>query len=210
MPNTNAPFGYRPYRMLDGSPPTYGMERFFINSSDANNFGTGDLVAQSSQFPGAITLYAGSSVAPTPLGVFNGCEFFSPTVGRVVWSNNYQTGAGAASSNPVTAYVQTHPDLLYTAQVSSANITSSNNTGELLFHNSGLGINTTTGISQATISSSQGVSGLSSAPWRFIDTLANVGPPGAPGTDASSAQFFNIVVVKPNNWTYNVLTGVTS
>jgi hypothetical protein len=201
MTNINAPFGFQSFGRLEGGAPTAGMERFFIFSSDANSYFRGDPVAQSSgaTLAGVLQPYFGSSVSPIPLGIFQGCEFFSPTVGRVVWSNAYVAGSGAASSSPVTAYVITDPDEKFIVQASSAAIGSSRigvNVG-MLNNTSSLG-NTTTGISAVTVDSGTPLLVGSSFPFRIIDVYSNYAPPGANGTD--NANNFNIVVVTGSNW----------
>jgi hypothetical protein len=208
MPNTNAPFGFRAFGHRDGNAPTMGQMRFTINSSDPNSYFTGDLVALSSATPGTLQPFFGSSLVPLPLGVFNGCEYYSPSVARQVWSQTYLTGAGAASSTPVTAYVVTDTDMLYIGQVSSANIASSNSIGSLVAISTAAGPgNSLTGQSGMTISSSYGIAGAaSSLPWRIIDSYANTAPFGANGTDNSSAQFYGILVLAPNNWVFNAGT----
>lgn len=209
MANVNSPFGFRPFGHRDGSAPTMGLERRFINSSDANSYFTGDPVAQSSGAVGVLSPYFGSSVAPVCTGIFAGCEYYNPNVGRVVWSPTYLAGAGPASSSPVTAYIISDPEMQFLVQASSAGIGSSmvgTNLG-ILAAQSSLG-NTLSGISNVTISSTQGILAGSSLPFRLVDVYSNFGPPGVNGTDNSSA--YNIVVVAPNNWDRKQLTAVST
>lgn len=209
MPNTNAPFGFASFGHRDGSAPTMGLERFWIYSSDTTSYYRGDPVAQSSATAGYLQLYAGTAVAPICLGIFQGCEYYSPSVGRVVWSNSYVTGSGATSSNPVTAYVITDPEMTFLVQASTAGIGSSmvGYNATVLAGTMGVG-NAITGISAATLASTVGAVAGSSYPFRIIDVYSNFGPPGANGTDNSSA--YNQVIVAPNNWSRKSLTGVTT
>lgn len=209
MANTNAPFGFRPYGHRDGSAPTMGMDKFKIYSSDTNSYYAGDPVAQSSAVAGYISLYAGTGATPICLGIFQGCEYYSPSVGRVVWSPSYVTGTGATSSNPVTAYVITDPEMQFIVQASSAGIGSSmaGSNATVLAGTMGAG-SALTGQSAATLASTVGSVAGSSYPFRIIDVYSNYAPPGVNGTDNSSA--YNIVVVAPNNWSRKSLTGVTT
>lgn len=209
MANTDAAFGFRAYRHQDGSAPTMGTETFKIYSSDANSYYTGDPVAMSSAVMGYITLFGGSSLAPDCLGIFVGCEYYSPSVGRVVWHNTYQTGAGATSSNPVTAYVITDPQMLFLVQASTAGLGSSQVGLNINVQAATVGQgNSLTGLSAATIASSQGGTASSSLPFRLVDVYSNVAPPGVNGTDNSSA--FNILIVAPNDWQRRSLTAITT
>ncbi len=207
MPNTNAPFGFRALENQEGQSPTYGMTRWPISSGDANDFYTGDLVAFSSGIGGTITSYAGSSMAQAVLGVFAGCEFYNATFARNIWSPVWIHGT---ATGPVMAYVKSNPDMWFIAQVSSANFGSSSPTigssviGFNVFYtpgSNGSG-NAASGVSAATIMSTGGTTytQLTSAPLRVVDVYSNYAPPGANGTDNSSAQFYQVLVVKPNNW----------
>lgn len=209
MANTNAPFGFRSFGHQDGSAPTMGLSRYFILSSDTTSYFCGDPVALSSATPGYIQLYGGSSLAPICLGIFAGCEYYAPAVGRVVWDNKYVTGSGATSSNPVTAYVISDPEMQFLVQASSAGLGSSNIGGNasLLSGTQGAG-NTLTGISAATINSATGTVAGSSYPFRIVDVYSNFAPPGVNGTDNSSA--YNVFVVAPNNWARKTLTATTT
>lgn len=211
MPNTNAPFGFASFGRREGGAPTAGLDAFKILSSDTTSYYRGDPVAQSSATPGYLQLYAGTAVAPICLGIFQGCEYYSPSVGRQVWSNNYKTGTGAASSSPVTAYVITDPEQQFIVQASTAGIGSSmaGYNATVLAGTMGVG-NDITGLSAATLASTVGAVAGSSYPFRIIDVYSNYAPPGGfvNGTDNSSA--FNIIVVAPNNWSRRSLTGVST
>ena len=211
MANISAPFGFRQFRRFDGGQPTAGFDTLTIASSDTNIIGTGDVVATiQSTAPGAAGNYvsAASSGLSQIRGVFFGCEFFSPTVGRKVWSpffpGSVQTSCGTADAQ---AWVCTDPEMLYTVQCSTTNTV----TSSMVNHNFGIssgtigGANTTTGISAMTLASSTGVV-TATLPWRLIDFYSNWAPPGVNGTDNASAG--NIVIVAPNSFDRSVLTGI--
>jgi hypothetical protein len=194
MANNNAPFGFRSFGHRDGSAPTMGLQKFTINSSDTNLYFTGDPVALSG---GVLTPYNGSSGTPVIQGIFNGCEYFSPSVGRVVWSSFFP--GAVSSSNPVIAYVISDPEMTFVVQGSSTPITSSmvGLNINVLTSQSSLG-NQTTGISAVTVASTQ-VATNSSFPFQIVDLYSNFAPVSAtnsPGTD--NASNFNDVIVALN------------
>lgn len=203
MANTFSPFGFRSFGQREGTAPTAGMDRMFIQSSDANLYFTGDVVCQSSASlgsnPNTISLWSGSS-GYIPAGIFVGCEYYNTNVQRVVWSAYFPGNVG--SSGTATAYVITNPQQLFIAQAS----TTSGVTGSSQI-NWGIGIasslqaagNTTTGQSNlALASSATGISG-SSYPFRVVDVYSNTAPPGVNGTSTTS-EGGAILVVQPNNW----------
>jgi hypothetical protein len=207
--NTNNPFGFRSFGHMDGSAPTMGLQRYFINSSDTNLYFQGDPVALSSAAAGGVIQpYNGSSLGPICLGVFNGCEFYSPSVARQVWSAYFPGNLGTSSS-PCLAYIITDPEMQFKVQVSSAAMGSSwiGLNANILTSQSSLG-NTLSGVSNCTLSSTQSPSASSSFPFRIIDMTSNFEPPGANGADNTTS--FNTVIVAPNNWARKTLTAVST
>lgn len=194
MANVSAPYGFRQFGHQDGNTPTMGLQRYTINSSDTNLYFTGDTVVLSA---GVLGLHNGSTASSPPVGVFNGCEFFSAAVGRVVWSSFFPGNLGTSSS-PCNGYVQSDPDMTYIAQGSSAAFTSSmvGLNVSILIAQSSLG-NQTTGVSFMTLASTS-VSNGSSLPFKIVDLYSNFAPPGTNQTDNTTN--FNSVVVAPNSW----------
>lgn len=199
MVNTMAPFGFRQFRRIDGGAPTAGFDTLTIASSDTNLYFTGDPVATSASHPYITVL---STVQVPVRGIFFGCEFFSPTVGRKVWSPFFPASVQTSSgTNDAQAWVCTDPDMIYIVQASSiATITSTmvgSNTGPnmsiALLSSQG---NQTTGISVTTLSTVTTTN--SSAPFRIYDLYSNWAPPGTNGTDNTNPG--NIVLVLPNNF----------
>ena len=191
MANTNSPNGFLSFGHRDGSAPTMGLERKFINSSDTNLYFTGDVVAVSSAAPALLAPYIGSSGVPTAYGVFAGCEYYNSNVARVVWSSYFPASVG--SSSPVTAYVISDPEMQFVVQASSTPITSTmvGNNVNILTSVSSLG-NQTTGISNMTIASTQ-IGATSSFPFYIVDVYSNFAPPGATGTD-NTANYNKAIV----------------
>jgi hypothetical protein len=92
MTNVFVPFGFRPYRHIDGNRPTMGFETFRIASSDNSVIFTGDPVvgavaAGLGAFPNYGHYITGSSVATAggssiaTVGIFAGCTFYNPGAG---------------------------------------------------------------------------------------------------------------------------------
>jgi hypothetical protein len=214
--NTQSPFGFRAFGHQDGSAPTMGLQRLFMLSSDASVVGTGDLVVSStaSGFQGYVTqpsTSANGTLGWGLAGVFAGCEYYSPTVGRVIWSSYFP--GNVSSSSPVTCWVISDPQMQFIAQASSASVLGTSNIGYNIAISSSLvgAANTTTGISGLTLASSL-ISALSSYPFRIVDTYQNFAPPGGGavlnGTDSATAG--QIMVVVPNTFQRSITTGVST
>jgi len=205
MANTLAAFGFRQFRRQDGGSPTAGFDTLTIASSDTNVIGTGDVVATSATGPYVTVLSSGLSQIR---GVFFGCEFYSPSVGRKVWSPVFpgavQTSSGVSD---VQAYVCTDPEMLYIVQGSTNTTILSSQIGLNYGVSSGTfgGANLTTGVSAMTLASTSFAT-TNTLPWRLVDFYSNWAPPGVNGTDNTSAG--NIVVVAPNNFDRSNLTGI--
>lgn len=205
MVNTFSPFGFRQFRHIDGAPPTAGFDTLTVASSDVSVLGTGDVVVTSATGPYVTGPSSGLSQIR---GVFFGCEFFSPTVGRKVWSpffpGSVQTSSGTADAQ---AWVCTDQDMLYIVQCSTtATVTSSQVNLNFGVSSSTFNqANTTTGLSVMTLASTSAAT-TNTLPWRLYDLYSNWAPPGTNGTDNTSAG--NIVVVFPNNFDRNNFTGI--
>lgn len=210
MANTFSPFGFRPFGRQEGGAPTAGMVKLNLLSSDTNAYYTGDVVTISSQslVAGYITLPASGVTTGSPIqGIFNGCEYYSPTVGRVVWSANFPGSVG--SSSPCSAYVITDPEQLFTVQCTTTAVVGTSAIGLNVGFASSLQTtgNTLTGISGLALNSST-VSGNSSLPFRIVNTTSAFAPPGVNGTDGSTTGA--IVVVQMNNAARRSLTAVST
>src|SRR5882672_7095521 len=125
MANTFAPFGFRSFGAQEGAAPTMGLTRRYLASSDTSLYFTGDVVMLSTTIPGFISLpssgtVAGSTSAAAILGIFAGCEFFSPTVGRVVWSSFFP--GNTTSSSPCNAYIIEDPNQLFLVQCTTTSV----------------------------------------------------------------------------------------
>jgi hypothetical protein len=211
MANIFSPFGFRQFRRMDGGAPTFGFDTLTIASSDTNLYFTGDPVATSTTGPYVTLPTSGTGQIR---GIFQGCEFFSPTVGRKVWSPFFPGSVATTSgTNDAQAWVVTDPEMTWLVQTGSATaagispITSSEiglNCG-WSFGTSSQG-NQTTGISQVTVNSTGAPTTSSSLPFRILDLYSNYAPPGTNGTDNTTAS--NMIIVTGNNWDRKNLTGI--
>lgn len=210
MANTFAPFGLLPFGQREGASPTAGMVKYPIASSAAGIW-CGDTVVTSTI--NGQTQYITLDTAGTGLvkGVFLGCEYYSPTVGRVVWSR-YFPGAVATAGPDALGYVIDNPDQLFIVQGSTSVVLGTSNisdnfavgpsTGQSVT-NSSLGGNTLDGHSYLVLQSSV-LGSTFTYPFRLVDSYANYAPPGAPNVDTSTSAA--IWVVAPNNWERKNLT----
>jgi hypothetical protein len=186
------------------------MTKLNLLSSDTNTYFTGDVVTISSQslVAGYITAPASGVTTGSPIqGIFNGCEYYSPTVARMVWSPYFPGSVG--SSSPCNAYVITDPDQLFTVQCTTTAVVGTSAVGLNVGYASSLQAsgNTTTGISAVALNSST-ISGNSSLPFRIVATSSYYAPPGVNGTDGTAAGA--IVVVQMNNAARRSLTAVST
>ena len=204
MANSSAGFGFRAYGHRDGSAPTQGLSRYWVSSADTFPHFSGDLLVMSSGTPGYIGNWDNpATVQAAPIGVAAGFEYFSPTVGRVVWDKQIPATPGAVSSIGAIAYVIDDPEMQFTARVQSSAwnpllignvVKCSTQAGSLSSQG-----NTVTGFSVMTINSSTIITTqTASQPFVVVDVLSNTAPPGTDGTDNSSN--YNIVIVAPNFW----------
>lgn len=205
MANVSAPFGFRQFRRLDGGAPTAGFDTLTIASSDTNVIGTGDMVATQATGPYVSAMSSGLSQFR---GIFMGCEYYSPAIGRKTWApyfpGSVQTSCGTAD---VQAWVCTDSDMLYTVQCSTNSTVTSSQINLNFGVSSGTfgAANTTTGISGMTLASTS-YGSTSTLPWRLWDMYSNWAPPGVNGTDNTSGG--NIVIVQPNNIDRKNNTGI--
>jgi hypothetical protein len=185
MANTQAPFGFRPIRRVDGAAWSSNITtRKMQNNAGALN--RGDLVQQLAD--GTIAV-AAAGLNHVNLGVFVGCHYLSNALGYPIWTN-YWPGAGAIGL--VDAMILDDPNVVFEAQANAGNLTLAD-----------VGINmdivvnaSTTGFSKMALN--DGTKAVTATfPWRMVG-LGNNGVNIADGYDATAN--FNIVEVMPNNW----------
>jgi hypothetical protein len=217
MANTLAAFGFRSFGRLDGGAPTAGFDTLTILSSDTSVIFTGDPVQTSTAatqgFGNYVTAMSTNLGGQPVRGIFMGCEYYSATVNRKVWSP-YFPGSVATSCGTadVQAWVCTDPDQRWLVQMQGVTAGSTNVVLASSYMNLNFGFssgtvgvgNTTTGISAATLASSTGAT-TNTYPFRLIDFYSNYAPPGTNGTDNTTT--YQMVIVVANNWDRNQLTG---
>ena len=199
MPNTNAPFGFVPYRG-NGAAPTYELATRMIKSDNTTKIFQGDPVIPLTT--GYITqMSAGGTVRCE--GIFSGCKYLSTSMKRTVWSNYWP---GADASSDVEEYLDSNPQMQFEVQSSDSAGTASvafANIGEYVNIGYGIGLsgtpngNTANGLSTASVN----VATLATTvthPFIVVGLIDS--PPGAEGTDSTSATpEFNRVIVAFNN-----------
>lgn len=181
MANTNTPFGFKQYRGL-GSAPTYEQSVRLIKSDNTTAIYFGDPVKSLN------TGYIDRGTATGAIaGIFAGCKYLSTSQKRTVWSN-YWPGSDAASD--VEAYIINDPNAQFVVQAGGTAITLADIGANIDF---ALGTgNSATGISGAYATGAATTIGL---PFRVVGLVTE--PPGANGTDATSA--YNQIIVGFNN-----------
>lgn len=196
MSNTNAPNGFTYFGRLEGGSPTAGLSTRLVASTDTTAMGQGDPVT--SLGTGYITR---STAGTTQIdGVVNGFEYISTALGRKVYTN-YWAGSGAAGD--VTAHIYTDPQAVFAVQASSTAFVFADIGANANFS---IGTpNATTGFSGASLDQST-TDTTNTLPFRIVGLLSDAAPPGASGTDNTSA--YNRVLVTANNWDRKSLTGI--
>jgi hypothetical protein len=197
MANTNAPFGFVPYRG-NGAAPTYELSTRQIAYDNTTKIFRGDPVIP------LTTGYIGQMAAGGTVrceGIFWGCKYLSVSQKRTVWSP-YWPGADAAADT-VEAYIYSSPNMQFEVQSSDATGTSAiglANIGEYINIGYGIGLsgtpngNTTNGISTASIDQDT-LNTTVTLPFIIVGLVDT--PPGSEGTDIASE--YNRVIVAFNN-----------
>jgi hypothetical protein len=206
MANVSAPFGFRQYAG-QGSAPTY--ENYELGNGGIEIAATviyyGDPVVRAGSGDGTIKQAAGSAGGSTVTlaGIFIGCKYLSPAVGRIVWSNYWPGGSPVASGNQatITAWVINDPNAQFICQSDSTGVVQAD-VGANNDFNIGTGT-AANGISGAFLIHG-GATG-SAYPFRLNSLVLN--PPGAAGT-ASGA--YNLAVVGFNNVETKNLTAINT
>lgn len=196
--NVNAPNGFQRFGLLDGASPTMGNQIRKITSSSA--VGYGDPVVS------LVTGYIDIATAGTTQisGIFLGCYYLNPGVGRVIWSRNWPGSASATGAG--TCYIDTDPNALYVAQSNNTAITFADINANINF---AIGTpDSVTGYSTSSVAQST-INTTDTLPFRIVGLLTDYQPANSgPGTDNSSA--YNRVIVAPNYTDRKSLVGMAS
>jgi hypothetical protein len=190
MANTNAPFGFTPYRG-NGAAPTYELATRQIASTNTNQIFRGDATIPLTT--GYIDVMAAGGTVRCE-GIFWGCKYTSVSQKRPVWSS-YWPGADAVAGS-VEAYLYSNPQMQFEVQSSDSTGTSAitiANIGEYI-NIANAGGNTATGISGMTVDQDT-LATTVTHPFIVVGLIDS--PPGSEGTDTASE--FNRVIVAFNN-----------
>ena len=108
MANKDAPFGFRPTKMLGGAPFNGGQTEYGIESTYNTNIFTGDVVALNTNG----TIIIGAATSDKLIGVFNGCFYTDPTTSKPTFKNYWPASVAAEAQ----AFVYDNPDDLFEVQ----------------------------------------------------------------------------------------------
>ena len=114
MANKDAPFGFRPTKMLGGAPFNGSQPEYGIASTYNTNIFSGDAVELHTD--GTVTIAAAGQT--NILGVFNGC-FYTDSTGAPNWSKYWPA---STTSTDAVAFVVDDPNVLFEAQEDSTDI----------------------------------------------------------------------------------------
>ena len=197
MPNTNAPFGFVPYRG-NGAAPTYELATRQIAFDNTTKIFRGDpVIPLTTGFIGQMA--AGGTTRCE--GIFWGCKYTSVSQKRTVWSN-FWPGADAVSGS-VEAYLYSAPNMQFEVQSSDSGAAAAvgfANIGEYVNIGYGIGLagtpngDTATGLSTASVNVATLATTITH-PFIVVGLVDT--PPGSDGTDAASE--YNRVIVAFNN-----------
>ncbi len=196
MSNTFAPFGLRPARKIDGTPPNYAVQQRAILYSDTTAIFKGDLVKDGGAGYIAKALFNSSS--HDMLGVFDGCEYYDTSLARPVFSP-YWTGVSTALSGSVVGYVINDLDLIFEVQSTGAAAVPITDIGTNATFVAAPAGNTTTGISTLALNADTTAT-TSTFPMRITGLSQRV--------NNDNASQYNIVEVILNDQTFKTLTGI--
>lgn len=187
--NTNAGFGFKPVRRLDGAAWSGNMTVRKIANADTNVLCKGDVAKTLNT--GYITVGAAGLTDHSNIGVFYGCKYLSTTLGYTIWSNRWP---GSGATGDIDAFIIDDPFVVYEVQASAAAIPFAA-IGENADYVVATG-NTSSGISAWTLNST--TASTTTFPWKVIGFPATN---TVPGSDIASS--FNLVEV---SWNDNFLT----
>lgn len=203
MANNTTGFGFKDAGRTEGGSPTAGLKRVSVASTDARPIFTGDPVRNSSAIPGVVEWSSAAGLGNVE-GIFYGCKYHDPNIGRVIWSRSFPGAiSGAAAGDRVEAYIMNDPERWLLAK-SSGTFVAADVGKNISFTPSSVG--DAAGGSLATLAIAT-LTGLSSGVFRIVDLYRTIAPSGADGADAAAG---NVVVVTGNTFGKNVLTTTTS
>jgi hypothetical protein len=194
MANTNAPFGFKACRRLDGAAwsASHTTKRMQITAGACNR---GDVVKQMSD--GTVAVSA-AGAGPANVGIFVGCHYLLSSLGYPIWSN-YWPGAGATAGTLVDAFVIDDPLVVFEVMAATGPITQAN-----VGDNADVVVTaSTTGFSKWALATPAVAAGSDVLPFKVV-ALGNNGVFIQDGLDATSAN--NVVEVAWNVQNYKTIS----
>lgn len=183
MANTNAPFGFRPIRRLDGAAwsSSHTTKKMQLAAGACNR---GDVVKQLADGTVAVsTVGAGAA----NVGIFVGCHYLTAALGYPIWTN-YWPGAGAVVGTLVDAFVIDDPLVVFEVMAATGPITLAN-----INENTEFTVNASaTGFSKWALTQPAIAAGSDVLPFKVVG-IGNAGVNISDGYDGASAN--NIVEV---------------
>jgi hypothetical protein len=201
MANISTPFGFQPYGVATGSPPTEGYTRRQISTSNGTAIYRGDPVTSLN------TGFVAQSTAGTTqlAGIFWGCSYTSiAQKGPVQLPNWPGSTTDVVTGTSIFAWVIDNPDQLFVCATGNGGPVTFASIGNNINFALGTG-NSTTGLSGAYADFAT-IGTTATLPWRIQSLYSNQAPPGQNGTDNTTQ--YNWIVVAPNNWDRNSTTGI--
>lgn len=191
MANTNAPFGFRPIRRLDGGAWSGNLtQKKMQNNAGACN--RGDVVKTLADGTVAVSTVG---AANANIGVCEGFHFLSSALGYPIWTN-YWPGAGALGL--VDVFIIDDPLVVYEVMANTGPITLADVGSNAEFTVTA----STTGFSKWSLTAPASGAGSDVLPFKVVG-VGNGGVNISDGYDAASAN--NIVEVAWNNHNYKTL-----
>ena len=193
MANTNAPFGFRPIRRLDGAAWSGNLtqKKMQITAGACNR---GDVVKQMSD--GTVAVSAAAAGAAN-VGVADGFRFVAAALGYPIWTN-YWPGAGAVAGTLVDVFVIDDPNVVFEVMANAGPITLAQ-----VGDNADLVVTaSTTGFSKWSLLTPAVGAGSDVLPFKVVG-LGNAGVFISDGYDTTAAN--NIVEVAWNVHAYKTV-----
>ena len=184
-PTVSGPYGLKPINLIGGRVFAGATRQLPIASGYAANIFNGDVVKLVAA--GTLEKDTGTATA-TPVGVFIGCAYTSPSLGYMLYSQYYPTGTVASD---IVAYVVDDPEALFKVAVTAAGSSTMATVARTAVGNNSVLIqtagSTATGDSKVSISATTATT--NTQPMRIIDVVPET---------ATAADAFPEVIVKWN------------
>jgi hypothetical protein len=197
MPNIDAAFGLRPYRMLGSGANTNGVSTYNIQLT--GTAGTSSVIYEGTPViplaNGLVDIVGNANGGTVPLlGAFIGCNY-TDLNGKPTYSNKWPGTSAVMANTEATALIAAHPDQLFLINCDAAAANS------LVHANANFATatsgNATTGISsgELAVSTANTTNTLNLRIIGFEDTPAN--------DDAAAAGRLAIVMLNNHFYRYN-------